>query len=250
MEESNKVVLEAINIKKHFGGVKALRGVDLKLHEKEVLGLMGDNGAGKSTLIKCISGVHIPDSGTIKVYGREIDVKSPEDARKEGIETVYQDLAMAPQMDLVSNMFLGREEIKLNLGPIKVLDNRKMEKTTRKVLESLGISTVQNLKTETRNLSGGQRQALALSRAVSFGVKLLILDEPTAAMGIKESRRIIELIKKMKAQGVPMILISHSAPLMFELTDRILIMRQGEIAGELITKEASNEKIVSLMVGV
>lgn len=245
-----KTVLEVQNIKKHFGGVQALRGVDFKLFEKETVALMGDNGAGKSTLIKCISGVYLPDEGDIFIHGEKVNIKTPSDARKEGIETVYQDLSLAGQMDLISNMFLGRELIKLNLGIMKILDRKAMEARTRKALESIGVSTVQTLKTETRNLSGGQRQALALSRAVSFGVKILILDEPTAAMGIKESRKIIDLILRLKEQEIPMILISHSVPIVFEVSDRIVIMRQGQIAGELRTADANHEDIVSLMVGV
>lgn len=245
-----KAVLEVRNMKKHFGGVQALRGVDFQLFEKETVALMGDNGAGKSTLIKCIAGVYIPDEGEIYIHGEKSNIRTPSDARKEGIETVYQDLSLAGQMDLISNMFLGRELIKMNLGIMKILDKKTMEARTRKALESIGVSTVQTLKTETRNLSGGQRQALALSRAVSFGVKILILDEPTAAMGIKESRKIIDLILRLKEQEIPMILISHSVPIVFEVSDRIVIMRQGRIAGELTTADAKHEDIVSLMVGV
>ena len=248
--EDRKAVLEVKNIKKHFGGVQALRGVDFQLFEKETVALMGDNGAGKSTLVKCISGVYVPDEGDIFIHGEKANIRNPSDARKEGIETVYQDLSLAGQMDLISNMFLGREITKVNLGVMKILDRRAMEVKTRKALESIGVSTVQTLKTETRNLSGGQRQALALSRAVSFGVKILILDEPTAAMGIKESRRIIDLILKLKEHEIPMILISHSVPIVFEVSDRIVIMRQGQIAGELTTAKANHEDIVSLMVGV
>lgn len=245
-----ETVLEAKNIKKHFGGVQALRGVDFQLYDNEIVALMGDNGAGKSTLIKCISGVYVPDEGEVFIHGEKVNIKTPSDARREGIETVYQDLSLAGQMDLISNMFLGRELTKLDLGFVKILDRKTMERKTREALESIGVSTVQTLKTETRNLSGGQRQALALSRAVSFGVKILILDEPTAAMGIKESRRIIDLIMRLKEQRIPMILISHSVPIVFEVADRIVIMREGKIAGELLTKEAKHEDIIFLMVGV
>lgn len=248
--EQRKIVLEAKNIKKHFGGIKALKGVDFKLYKDEIVALMGDNGAGKSTLIKCISGVYIPDEGEIFIHDKKVDIKNPSDARKEGIETVYQDLSMAGKLDLISNMFLGREIIKYRIGPLKIIDRKKMASKTEKVLKSLGISTVQSLKIETNNLSGGQRQALALSRAISFGVKILILDEPTAALGIKESKKIIDLIHKLKENDIPMIIISHSVPVVFDVSNRIVIMREGKIAGELETKKAKHEDIVSLMVGV
>ena len=245
-----EIILEAIGVKKHFGGIEALKGVDFRLHSNEVVALMGDNGAGKSTLIKCISGAYTADEGEFYVNGEKVSIKSPTDSRKLGIETIYQDLSIAGKMDVVQNMFLGRELIKLNLGPIKILDRKAMEKETWQAFKNLDISTVQSLKVETRNLSGGQRQALALSRAISFGVRILILDEPTAALGVKESRRVIEVIQRLREKNIPMILISHSVPLVFEVSDRIVIMREGKIAGELKTSEAQHEDIVKLMVGV
>ena len=246
-----KVVLEARNIKKSFGGVQALKGVSIKLYEHETLALLGDNGAGKSTLIKIISGVYKPDEGEIFIDGKKVEFKDPRDARKLGIETVYQELSLLDQQDVVTNVFLGREMLRFKLAYIfNILNTKVMEKKTKKLLDEMGIKTISNLRKEVKLLSGGQRQAVALARARLSKPRILILDEPTAALGVKETRMILELIKKFKEEGVPMILISHSLPIVFEIADRIVILREGKVVAEKRVEETNEKEVVSFMVGV
>ncbi|MCD6266910.1 MAG: sugar ABC transporter ATP-binding protein [Thermotogaceae bacterium] len=246
-----KVVLEARNIKKSFGGIQALKGVSIKLYEHETLALLGDNGAGKSTLIKIISGVYKPDEGEIFIDGKKVEFKDPRDARKLGIETVYQELSLLDQQDVVTNVFLGREMLKFKLAYIfNILNTKVMEKRTKKLLDEMGIKTISNLRKEVKLLSGGQRQAVALARARLSKPRILILDEPTAALGVKETRMILELIKKFKEEGVPMILISHSLPIVFEIADRIVILREGKVVAEERVEETNEKEVVSFMVGV
>jgi len=246
-----KVVLEARNIKKSFGGIQALKGVSIKLYEHETLALLGDNGAGKSTLIKIISGVYKPDEGEIFIDGKKVEFKDPRDARKLGIETVYQELSLLDQQDVVTNVFLGREMLKFKLAYIfNILNTKVMEKRTKKLLDEMGIKTISNLRKEVKLLSGGQRQAIALARARLSKPRILILDEPTAALGVKETRMILELIKKFKEEGVPMILISHSLPIVFEIADRIVILREGKVVAEERVEETNEKEVVSFMVGV
>ncbi|RKX52480.1 MAG: sugar ABC transporter ATP-binding protein [Thermotoga sp.] len=246
-----KVVLEARNIKKSFGGIQALKGVSIKLYEHETLALLGDNGAGKSTLIKIISGVYKPDEGEIFIDGKKVEFKDPRDARELGIETVYQELSLLDQQDVVTNVFLGREMLKFKLAYIfNILNTKVMEKRTKKLLDEMGIKTISNLRKEVKLLSGGQRQAVALARARLSKPRILILDEPTAALGVKETRMILELIKKFKEEGVPMILISHSLPIVFEIADRIVILREGKVVAEERVEETNEKEVVSFMVGV
>ena len=208
-------ILEAKGLTKRYGRVTALDNCDFELMPGEILGVIGDNGAGKSTLIKAISGAVTPDAGTVKLDGREIAFRSPIEAREEGIETVYQTLAMSPALSITDNMFMGREIRKPGLrgALLRQLDRKRMEDIARKKLSDLGLLTIQNINQAVETLSGGQRQGVAVARAAAFGSKVIILDEPTAALGVKESRRVLELILDVKSRGIPIILISHNMPL-------------------------------------
>ena len=222
-------ILKARGLVKRFGRVTALDECDFDLLPGEVLGVIGDNGAGKSTLIKAISGAVLPDQGTIELEGRGVDFRSPIEARAAGIETVYQTLAMSPALSIADNMFMGRELRKGGLRGMlfRQLDRRKMEKVAREKLSELGLMTIQNINQAVETLSGGQRQGVAVARAAAFGSKIIIMDEPTAALGVKESRRVLELIKDVKSRGIPIILISHNMPHVFEVSDRIHVHRLG-----------------------
>ena len=222
-------VLVAKNLSKKYGKVVALDSADLELYPGEVLGVIGDNGAGKSTLIKALCGAVIPDSGDILLDGNKVSFTSPIEARKLGIETVYQNLALSPALSITDNMFLGREiRQKGIMGKFfKFLDQKAMAEEARKRLSDLGLLTIQNINQLVETLSGGQRQGVAVARATSFGTKVVIMDEPTAALGVKESRRVLELIGEVRARGIPIILISHNMPHVFEVADRIHIHRLG-----------------------
>ena len=242
-------MLEVNRVSKHFGGVKALNNVSMNLQAGEVLALAGDNGAGKSTLIKVISGVHAPDTGSLAYQGQPLRANSPLQARNLGIETIYQDLALADNLDVGANIFLGREPMKSFLGMAKVIDRRKMLKESREVLHSLDIEIPESsLEQPVRNLSGGQRQAIAISRAIYWNAKLLIMDEPTAALGVPEQRKVLELIDKLRTQKIGIIFISHNLNDIFAASDRILILRQGRVVGENKINETSREEVVSQMV--
>jgi simple sugar transport system ATP-binding protein len=221
----------------------------MNLQAGEVLALAGDNGAGKSTLIKVISGVHAPDTGSLAYQGQPLRANSPLQARNLGIETIYQDLALADNLDVGANIFLGREPMKSFLGMAKVIDRRKMLKESREVLHSLDIEIPESsLEQPVRNLSGGQRQAIAISRAIYWNAKLLIMDEPTAALGVPEQRKVLELIDKLRTQKIGIIFISHNLNDIFAASDRILILRQGRVVGENKISETSREEVVSQMV--
>lgn len=242
-------MLEVKGISKHFGGVKALTDVSLHLNAGEVLALAGDNGAGKSTLIKVISGVHAPDAGSLTYRGQPLRANSPLQARKLGIETIYQDLALADNLDVGANIFLGREPMKPFLGLTKVIDRQKMLKESREVLHSLDIEIPESsLEKPVRTLSGGQRQAIAISRAIYWNAQLLIMDEPTAALGVPEQRKVLELIAKLRSQQIGIIFISHNLNDIFTASDRILVLRQGRAVGESKISETSREEVVSQMV--
>ena len=233
-------LLELKSIKMNFGAIEALCGVDLDISPGEALGLMGDNGAGKSTLIKVISGVHAPDTGSLAYQGQPLRANSPLQARNLGIETIYQDLALADNLDVGANIFLGREPMKSFLGMTKVIDRQKMLKESREVLHSLDIEIPESsLEQPVRNLSGGQRQAIAISRAIYWNAKLLIMDEPTAALGVPEQRKVLELIDKLRTQKIGIIFISHNLNDIFAASDRILILRQGRVVGENKINETS-----------
>ena len=222
-------VLIAKSVSKKYGTVVALDNADLELYPGEVLGVIGDNGAGKSTLIKVLCGAVIPDGGEILLDGKKVTFTSPIEARTLGIETVYQNLALSPALSITDNMFLGREiRQKGFLGKFfRFLDSKAMADEARKRLSDLGLLTIQNINQLVETLSGGQRQGVAVARATSFGTKVVIMDEPTAALGVKESRRVLELISEVRARGIPIILISHNMPHVFEVADRIHIHRLG-----------------------
>ena len=240
-------LLSARNMTKRFGGLTALGGVDLDLYPGEVLALAGDNGAGKSTLIKCLSGVYQPDDGHLLFGGKEVRLGNPREARELGIETIYQDLALAGNLDVGANVFLGREPVRRVFGIFPVLDRPAMRAAAQQVLESLDIHT--SLDRPVEDLSGGQRQAVAIGRALHWKARVLIRDEPTAALGVPEQRKVVELIGRLKAQGVGIIFISHNLNDIFAVSDRILVLRRGVRAGERLIHETSGEEIVRLMVG-
>jgi len=244
-------VLEAKGLVKLFGRVVGLGGVDLTLYPGEVLAIIGDNGAGKSTLIKCLSGAMQPDEGGILVDGGEVRFRGPQDAREVGIETVYQTLAVAPALDISSNLFLAREiRRKGFLGSVlRMLDTGEMKKQSSEHIKRLGISTLQNINQAVETLSGGQRQAVAVARAGAFGGKVVILDEPTAALGVRETGQVLRLVREMRDQGLGVILISHNMPNVFEVADRIHIQRLGQGVGVITPKTHTMEDAVALMTG-
>jgi fructose transport system ATP-binding protein len=243
-------VLQTRGIVKHFGHVTALSGADFDLYPGEVLAVIGDNGAGKSTLIKVLSGAYLPDEGEIRLDGDVVHFRSPLDARRAGIETVYQDLAVAPALDIASNLFLGRELRRS--GPLgyglRMLDKRAMRKQAGEALSELKIG-VQSLRVAVENLSGGQRQGVAVARAAAWGRRVLIMDEPTAALGVKETGQVVDLIKRVRERGLPVILISHDMPHVFELADRIHIMRLGKRVAVVTPQTHSMSEAVAIMTG-
>jgi fructose transport system ATP-binding protein len=244
-------ILEAYGIVKRFGRVVALDGCDFDLYDGEILGLIGDNGAGKSTLIKAISGAMSIDAGEIRLEGKPVAFRSPMEAREAGIETVYQTLALSPALSIADNMFLGRELRKPGfLGQFfRTLDHAEMEKRARTKLSDLGLLTIQNIGQAVETLSGGQRQGVAVARAAAFGSKVVIMDEPTAALGVKESRRVLELILDVKKRGISIVLISHNMPHVFEVADRIHINRLGRRLTVIDPKLYSMSDAVAMMTG-
>ena len=244
-------ILQARSVVKRYGHVTALDHADFDLSPNEILAVIGDNGAGKSTLIKALCGAVIPDSGEIRLAGRVMHFKSPLEARMAGIETVYQNLALSPALSIADNMFLGRE-IRWR-GPLggwfRALDRGAMQKFAREKLNELGLMTIQNINQPVETLSGGQRQGVAVARAAAFATKVIIMDEPTAALGVKESRRVLELILDVKKRGVPIILISHNMPHVFEVADRIHIHRLGRRLCVIDPKKQSMADAVAMMTG-
>jgi fructose transport system ATP-binding protein len=248
---SSAHVLEARGLVKTFGHVIGLAGVDLYLDRGEVLGVIGDNGAGKSTLIKCLSGAYHPDRGEILLEGKPVTFKSPLDAKLAGIETVYQTLAVSPALDIASNMYLGRELVAGGiLGKVfRKLDSRGMRQAAKDQMTKLGISTLQDMGQRVEVLSGGQRQAVAVARAAAFGSKVVILDEPTAALGVRESKHVLDLIRSLREHGLPVILISHNMPHVWQVADRVHVQRLGHCAGVISTATTSPEEAVAIMTG-
>ena len=244
-------ILTARGLVKRYGKVTALDHCDFDLMPGEILAVIGDNGAGKSSLIKAISGAVIPDAGTIELEGKKIQFESPIEAREAGIETVYQTLAMSPALSIADNMFMGRELRKPGWRGkfLRQLDRKKMEDVARQKLSDLGLMTIQNINQAVETLSGGQRQGVAVARAAAFGSKVIILDEPTAALGVKESRRVLELIRDVKSRGIPIILISHNMPHVFEVADRIHVHRLGKRLCVIDPKDYSMSDAVALMTG-
>ena len=251
MNTDKTPILEAYGLVKTFGRVVGLDGVDLELYPGEVLAVIGDNGAGKSTLIKCLTGAEIPDGGEIRLDGARMQFKGPQDARAHGIETVYQNLALSPALDIAANLFLGREERKAGpLGSVlRVIDKKGMRRRARDELSALGITTLQDVTVPVENLSGGQRQAVAVARAAAFGSKVVVLDEPTAALGVRESNQVLELIRNLRDRGVPVILISHNMPHVFEVADRIHIQRLGKRAATITPQSHTMTDAVAIMTG-
>ncbi|MGR3365703.1 MAG: ATP-binding cassette domain-containing protein [Maritimibacter harenae] len=244
-------ILKARNLVKRYGRVVALDHCDFDLYPGEILAVIGDNGAGKSTLIKALSGAIWPDSGEIVLEGKTVRFGSPLDAREAGIETVYQNLALSPALSIADNMFLGRE-IRMEgiLGSVfRRLDKKKMEEIARQKLNDLGLMTIQNINQAVETLSGGQRQGVAVARAAAFGSKVIILDEPTAALGVKESRKVLELILDVRSRGIPIILISHNMPHVFELADRIHVHRLGKRLCVIDPKDYTMSDAVAFMTG-
>ena len=241
-------LLEVKNLTKRFGGLIAVNNVSMGVRAGEVVGLLGDNGAGKSTLIKMISGVYKPDDGKIFFQGKEVTIENPMDALSMGRETIYQDLALAENLNVYSNIFLGREKLKKILGLIKVLDHDYMMKESAEVLKRLDIQ-IPSLKNKIRMLSGGQRQAVAISRSIYWNAKFLIMDEPTAALGIAEQKKVLDLVKLLKSQGIGIIIISHQLHDVFSVADRLVIMRRGVKVAERITSETNPDEVVGLIVG-
>jgi fructose transport system ATP-binding protein len=248
---SRQPVLEARGLVKTFGHVVGLAGVDLDLYPGEVLAVIGDNGAGKSTLIKCLSGAMTPDGGTIKVDGQEVTFRSTQEAREAGIETVYQTLAVAPALDIASNLFLAREERRPGvLGSVfRMLDTGGMKRKSKEFIDELGIRTLQNINQSVETLSGGQRQVVAVARTAAFGSKVVILDEPTAALGVRETGQVLRLVRDLKARGLGIILISHNMPNVFEVADRIHIQRLGSGIGVISPETHTPAEAVAIMTG-
>ncbi|MBY5977988.1 ATP-binding cassette domain-containing protein [Phaeobacter italicus] len=244
-------ILKARGLVKRYGRVTALDHCDFDLMPGEILAVIGDNGAGKSSLIKAISGAVIPDEGEVWLEGRKVQFTSPIDAREEGIETVYQTLAMSPALSIADNMFMGRELRKPGWrgNLLRQLDRARMEEIAREKLNELGLMTIQNINQAVETLSGGQRQGVAVARAAAFGSKVIILDEPTAALGVKESRRVLELIQDVKSRGIPIILISHNMPHVFEVADRIHVHRLGKRLCVIDPKAHSMSDAVAYMTG-
>ncbi len=249
--DGRKPILAAHGITKRFGRVVALDHAEFELFPGEILAVIGDNGAGKSTLIKVLCGAIAPDHGEILLDGNQVQFRSPLEARMAGIETVYQDLALSPALSISDNMFLGREIRKPGiLGRLlRRLDRAEMQRRARAKLSELGLMTIQNINQSVETLSGGQRQGVAVARAAAFGSRVIIMDEPTAALGVKESRRVLELIRTLKQRGLPIVLISHNMPHVFEVADRIHIHRLGRRIAVIDPKDFSMSDAVAIMTG-
>ena len=242
------VILRTEGLTKHYGGVHALEDANFELRKGEHVAIMGDNGAGKSTFVRQITGVEQPTRGKIIFDGREVNFPGPLDAREAGIETVFQNLALADDLDVPSNLFLGREKIWLNLGPFSILDFKGMRAATLKALQRTAVK-IPNLSNTIRNMSGGQRQCVAIARTATFASKLIIMDEPTAALGVQETAQVENIIRTLKENGEPMILISHNMRQVFDLVDRIVVFRRGRMVASLKKEETSGQDVVAYITG-
>ena len=251
MSPAKQPILSARNLVKRYGRVVAMDNCDFDLYPGEILAVIGDNGAGKSTMIKALTGAVRPDSGTIHLEGQPVSFDHPIAAREAGIETVYQQLALSPALSIADNMFLGREIRRPGFAGkyLRMLDKPAMRKTARDKLSDLGLLTIQNIDQAVETLSGGQRQGVAVARAAAFGSKVLMLDEPTAALGVKESRKVLDLIQEVRSRGLPIVLISHNMPHVFEIADRIHIHRLGRRLCVIDPKTATMNDAVALMTG-
>lgn len=241
-------LLELDDIRMNFGAIEALKGVSFKVGRGEVVALLGDNGAGKSTLVKIISGGLKASAGRMVFDGAERFFPTPAEAKAEGIETVYQDLSLCTNVDVVGNFFMGREIVKKWLGFIPVLQEKEMEEVVAQALKNAG-TRIPSLRTNVENLSGGQRQAIELNRFTHWGGKLVLLDEPFAALGVEQTRRGLDLIKRIAGQGIGVIIITHIMQQAFQVADRIVVIRQGRVAGDVPTRDTSPDKIVGLITG-
>jgi ABC-type sugar transport system ATPase subunit len=247
MSESTPVIAVQ-GLTKHYGGVKALTDAEFRLNPGEHVAIVGDNGAGKSTFVRLITGVEQPSRGDILMDGQPVAFDSPLDAREQGVETVFQNLALAEDLDVPANIFMGREITRLDLGPLSILNHRAMRAQSVEMLSTTGVK-IQDLSEPMRGMSGGQRQCVAIARAAGFAKKLIILDEPTAALGVQETARVEEIIRGLKARGVPLIIISHNLRQVFDLVDRIYVFRQGRIICSRLKSETTPEEIVGLITG-
>jgi D-xylose transport system ATP-binding protein len=243
-------ILELRGISKHYGAVQALTEVDFEVFAGEVVALVGDNGAGKSTLIKCIAGTHAPDEGRILFEGKEVHLHSPSDASRLGIETVYQDLAICDNLDVVQNMFLGREKAVVVLpSVIEVLSELEMEQRSLEVLKTLNVTTISNVRDKVAALSGGQRQSVAISRAAMWNSKLVILDEPTAALGVAQTGQVLALVRRLREQGLGVVVISHNLHEVFSVADRIIVLRLGRRVATFLHGATTPEDVVASITG-
>ncbi len=241
--------LQLRNISKAFGTVQALRNVDFEVNAGEVVGLVGDNGAGKSTLIKIIAGVYVPDTGEIDVDGRRVSITAPQDATRVGIETVYQDLALCDNLDVVANLFLGREEY-ANIVPfvVRPMNEVDMERRAREVLRQLDVK-IPSLRTPVAALSGGQRQSIAVAKTILRNAKVILLDEPTAALGVAQTRQVLNLIRRLREQGLAVVVISHNLADVFEVVDRVIVMRLGQRVATFDVRNTTSEQVVAAITG-
>jgi fructose transport system ATP-binding protein len=242
------IILETKGLTKYYGGVHALSDADFVLRRGEHVAIMGDNGAGKSTFVRQITGVEHPTRGEIVFDGRTVDFANPIEAREAGIEAVFQNLALADDLDVPSNLFLGREKVRFRLGPFSILDKRAMREATIAALEKTGVK-IPNLMTTIRNMSGGQRQCVAIARTAAFKSKLVIMDEPTAALGVQETAQVEKIILTLKEAGEPLILISHNMRQVFDLADRIVVFRRGRIVANLAKGETNGQDVVAYITG-
>lgn len=245
----SRIILETRGLTKHYGGVHALIDANFQLRDGEHVAVVGDNGAGKSTFVRQITAVEQRTSGEVLFDGQPVSFTGPLEAREAGIETVFQNLALADDLDVPSNLYLGREIIRWNLGPFSVLDRRAMREATRRALEQTGVK-IPDITNTIRNMSGGQRQCVAIARAAAFASKLIIMDEPTAALGVQETAQVEHIIRALKERGVPLILISHNLRQVFDLVDRIIVFRRGRIVASLNKDETDGNDIVSYITGV
>jgi fructose transport system ATP-binding protein len=248
---TGELALEGRGLTKRYGNVVALDGADFELRRGEILAVIGDNGAGKSTLIKALAGAIIPDTGEIRLEGKRVDFRTPMDARSAGIETVFQNLALSPALSIADNLFLGREMRVSGIGGsvFRLLDRPRMATEARRHLSNLGLMTVQDIHQSVETLSGGQRQGIAVARACAFGGRVVILDEPTAALGVKESRKVLDMILSIRDKGLSIVLISHNMPHVFEIADRIHIHRLGRRAAVVNPRDITMSDAVAIMTG-
>ncbi|MFN7023823.1 MAG: ATP-binding cassette domain-containing protein [Pseudorhizobium sp.] len=245
---SSNIILETVDLTKHYGGVHALEGAHFCIRKGEHVAIMGDNGAGKSTFVRQITGVERPTRGQMIFNGETITFDNPMQAREAGIETVFQSLALADELDVPDNLFLGRELVRFRLGPFSILDYKAMRQRTLEALEKTAVK-IPNLKNTIRNMSGGQRQCVAIARTATFHSKLTIMDEPTAALGVQETAQVENIIRTLKQQGEPLILISHNMRQVFDLVDRIIVFRRGRIVADLNKEETDGQDVVAYITG-